>query len=95
MGAWLPGCPSRHGLFWFSVVLLVIAWQRPSAVNAVVLLDVWLVVRVPSLLNLGVSAADRHVPQNLELTIKQGHDEIRAGWDKPQIMNRFFARYPQ
>lgn len=84
-------------LFWFGVVLVVTAWQRPSAVNAVALLGVWLVlvVLVPSLLNLAVAAA-RPVPQGLELTIKQ-REEIHAGWDQPktETMNRFFALYPQ
>ncbi|GAB3298084.1 DUF3526 domain-containing protein [Hymenobacter tenuis] len=84
-------------LFWFGVVLVVTAWQRTSAVNAVALLGGWLlvVVLVPSLLNLGVAAA-RPVPQGLELTIKQ-REQIHAGWDQPktQTMNRFFALYPQ
>ncbi|MDF7815823.1 DUF3526 domain-containing protein [Hymenobacter sp. YC55] len=84
-------------LFWFGVALVVTALQRTSAVNAVTLLGVWLVlvVLVPSLLNLGVAAA-RPVPQGIELTIKQ-REEIHAGWDRPkaQTMNRFFALYPQ
>ncbi|MCB2410529.1 ABC transporter permease [Hymenobacter lucidus] len=84
-------------LFWFGVVLVITAWQRTSAVNAVALLGVWLllVVLVPSLLNLGVAAA-RPVPQGLELTIRQ-REEIHGGWDRPktETMNRFFALYPQ
>ena len=84
-------------LFWFGVVLVVTALHRPSAVNAVALLGVWLllVVLVPSLLNLGVAAA-RPVPQGIELTIKQ-REEIHGGWDRPktETMNRFFALYPQ
>jgi ABC-2 type transport system permease protein len=84
-------------LFWLGAALVVTALQRPSAVNAVVLLGVWLllVLLVPSLLNLGVAAA-RPVPQGIELTIRQ-REEIHAGWDRPkaQTMNRFFARYPQ
>ncbi|HEX8657591.1 MAG TPA: DUF3526 domain-containing protein [Hymenobacter sp.] len=84
-------------LFWFGVALVVTAWQRASAVNAVALLGVWLVlvVLVPSLLNLGVAAA-HPVPQGIELTIRQ-REEIHAGWDKPKThtMNRFFALYPQ
>ena len=84
-------------LFWFGLVLVVTAWQRSSAVNAVALLGAWLVlvVLVPSLLNLGVAAA-RPVPQGIELTISQ-REQIHAGWDRPksQTMNRFFALYPQ
>jgi ABC-2 type transport system permease protein len=50
-------------LFWFGVALVVTAWQRTSALNAMALLGVWLVLvaLVPSLLNLGVAAA-RPVP---------------------------------
>ena len=84
-------------LFWLGAALVVTALQRPSAVNAVALLGVWLllVVLVPSLLNLGVAAA-RPVPQGIELTIRQ-REEIHAGWDRPKVqtMNRFFALYPQ
>ncbi|WP_052695834.1 ABC transporter permease [Hymenobacter sp. AT01-02] len=84
-------------LFWFGVSLVVTALQRPSAVNAVALLGVWLllVVLVPSLLNLSVATA-RPVPQGIALTIKQ-REEIHGGWDRPktETMNRFFALYPQ
>ncbi|MCC2547079.1 DUF3526 domain-containing protein [Hymenobacter sp. BT175] len=94
--SWLA-MSTLYCLFWFGVALVVTAWQRASAVNAVALLGVWLVlvVLVPSLLSLGVAAA-RPVPQGIELTIRQ-REEIHAGWDKPktQTMNRFFGLYPQ
>ncbi|MBO0358094.1 DUF3526 domain-containing protein [Hymenobacter sp. BT186] len=96
IGTWLA-LTVLYCLFWLAVALVVAALQRPSAVNAVALLGVWLllVVLVPSLLNLGVAAA-RPVPQGIELTIRQ-REEIHAGWDRPkaQTMNRFFALYPQ
>ena len=96
VGTWLA-LTVLYCLFWLGVALVITALQRPSAVNAVALLGVWLllVVLVPSLLNLGVAAA-RPVPQGIELTIRQ-REEIHAGWDQPKArtLNRFFAHYPQ
>ena len=96
VGLWLA-LVVLYCLFWFAVAFLVTSWQRTSAFNAVALVGVWLVlvVLVPGLLNVFVSAA-RPVPQGLELTIKQ-REEIHGGWDKPktETMNRFFALYPQ
>ena len=96
VGLWLA-LVTLYCLFWFGVALLVTAWQRPSAFNAVALVGVWLVllVLVPGLLNVYVAAA-RPVPQGIELTVKQ-REEIHGGWDKPkaETMNRFFALYPQ
>ncbi|TGE27503.1 ABC transporter permease [Hymenobacter metallicola] len=96
VASWLV-LTTLYCLFWLGVVLVVAGLQRPSAVNAVSLLGVWLllVVLVPSLLNLGVAAA-RPVPQGIALTIQQ-REEIHAGWDRPkaQTMSRFFALYPQ
>ncbi|TGD80439.1 ABC transporter permease [Hymenobacter wooponensis] len=96
VGLWLA-LALVYCLFWFGVAFLITSWQRNSAFNAVALVGVWLVlvVLVPGLLNVFVSAA-RPVPQDLELTIKQ-REEIHGGWDKPktETMNRFFALYPQ
>lgn len=93
---WL-GLVGLYCLFWLGVVLLVTAWQRSSSFNAVALLGVWLLllVLVPSLLNVYVSAA-RPVPQGLALTMQQ-REAIHGGWDQPKTvtMTRFFADYPQ
>jgi len=84
-------------LFWLGVALVVTAWQRSSAVNAVALLGAWLLllVLVPSLLQVYVAAA-HPVPQGLALTMQQ-REAIHGGWDRPkaETMTRFFARYPQ
>ncbi len=84
-------------LFWLGVALVVAAWQRSSAVNAVALLGAWLLllVLVPSLLQVCVAAA-HPVPQGLALTMQQ-REAIHGGWDRPKTatMTRFFARYPQ
>jgi ABC-2 type transport system permease protein len=84
-------------LFWVGVVMLFTAWQRSSSFNAVALVGVWLglLVLVPSLLNVYVTAA-RPVPQGLALTMQQ-REAIHGGWDRPkaETMTRFFADYPQ
>lgn len=84
-------------LFWFGVALLVAVLQKNSAFNAVLLLGVWLLLTIiiPGLLNVYVTVK-QPVPQGMELTIKQ-REEVNAGWDKPkeEILNKFFARYPQ
>jgi ABC-2 type transport system permease protein len=96
VGLWLV-LTGLYCLFWFGVALLVTAWQRSSAFNAVALLSAWLLllVLVPSLLQEYVSAACP-LPQGLELTMQQ-REEIHAGWDRPKAatMQRFFAVYPQ
>jgi ABC-2 type transport system permease protein len=96
VGLWLA-LVTLYCLFWFGVTYLVTGLQRNSAFNAVALVGLWLVlvVLVPGLLNVYVSAA-RPVPQGIELTVKQ-REEIHGGWDKPkaETMNRFFALYPQ
>ena len=96
VGLWLA-LVVLYCLFWFGVAYIVTGLQRNSAFNAVILVGLWLglVVLIPGLLNVYVSAA-RPVPQGIELTVKQ-REEIHGGWDKPktETMNRFFALYPQ
>lgn len=96
VGLWLA-LVGLYCLFWLGLAFVVTSWQRNSAFNAMALVGLWLglVVLVPGLLNVYVSAA-RPVPQGLALTIKQ-RQEIHGGWDEPkaETMNRFFALYPQ
>jgi ABC-2 type transport system permease protein len=96
VGLWLA-LTGLYCLFWFGVALLVTAWQRSSAFNAVALLGAWLLllILVPSLLQVYVSAANP-VPQGLTLTMQQ-REAIHGGWDRPkaETMRRFFAVYPQ
>ncbi|UOQ69257.1 ABC transporter permease [Hymenobacter volaticus] len=96
VGLWLA-LVTFYCLLWFGLAYVVTGLQRNSAFNAVALVGLWLilVVLVPGLLNVYVSAA-RPVPQGIALTVKQ-REEIHGGWDKPKMetMNRFFALYPQ
>ena len=96
VGLWLA-LTGLYCLFWLGVALLVTAWQRSSAFNAVALLGAWLLllVLVPSLLQVYVSVA-RPLPHGIALTMQQ-REEIHAGWDRPKAatMQRFFAAYPQ
>ena len=84
-------------LFWLAITFLVVSWQRNSAVNAVSLLGIWLVLTivVPGLLTIYVAAA-KPVPQGLDLTIQQ-REVVHSGWDKPkkETLNKFFVHYPQ
>jgi ABC-2 type transport system permease protein len=84
-------------LAWVSMSMLVATLGRPSDVNALVLLGVWvlLVVVGPALVVMA-GAARYPTPEALELTVAQ-RQGYHASWDRPvpETMAPFVARYPQ
>ncbi len=84
-------------LAWVSVSMLVATLGRPSDVNALVLLGVWvLLVVVGPALAVMAGAARHPTPEALELTVAQ-RQGYHASWDRPvpETMAPFVARYPQ
>jgi ABC-2 type transport system permease protein len=86
-----------HVVFWVVAAIVVSAWQKPSEVNILVLLGLWVACTVlgPALVN--VAAAARYpLPEALELTVlaRQGY---HSAWDQPlpDTMARFYQRYPE
>ncbi len=72
-------------------------WRRPSDVNVLVLLGVWVAWTAlgPALLN--VAAAVRFpMPEAMELTVLQ-RQAYHGAWDEPlpDVMAAFVERYPE
>lgn len=84
-------------LLWGVMALVVATFGRASAVNALVLLGLWLlwVVVGPSLVMTAASARFP-TPEALELTVQQRHG-YHGAWDRPvpETMAQFYARYPE
>lgn len=86
-----------YALFWFSVSFAIIAMKRNSAINAVSLLGIWLLlVVIFPVLTKTYSEIKIPVDEGLAISLKQ-RQEVHSGWDKPRAasMKRFFQRYPQ
>lgn len=82
---------------WTATCLLVAMWRRPSDVNVLVLLGVWVAWTAlgPALLN--VAAAVRFpMPEAMELTVLQ-RQAYHGAWDEPlpDVMAAFVERYPE
>lgn len=84
------GLTAGYGAFWFIVAVLINAFGKSSATNAMALAAVWLgfVVLIPTMLNVGVKAA-YPVPSRVELI-----QAIRvAGEDATRQGSKLLARY--
>jgi ABC-2 type transport system permease protein len=84
-------------LFWFAVCFWVVSWKRPSAVNAVSLLTIWVLLTfiLPAVINNYITAK-YPVPEALATTVEQ-REGYHAKWDmdKKPTMESFYAHYPQ
>jgi len=84
-------------LFWFAVCFWVVSWKKQSAVNAVSLLTVWVLLTfiLPAAIN-NYIIAKYPVPEALATTIEQ-REGYHAKWDmdKGVTMEAFYAHYPQ
>ncbi|NII27971.1 DUF3526 domain-containing protein [Pseudoflavitalea sp. X16] len=84
-------------LFWLSVSCWVISWQKGSAVSAVSLLTVWVLLTIvaPAVIN-NYLINKYPVPEALDTAVKQrrGYHE-KWDMDKRVTMNKFYAHYPQ
>lgn len=84
-------------LFWLSVSWWVLSWQRSSAVNAISLLAIWVVLTMVSPAVINNYLINRYpTPEALETAVeqRQGYHEK---WDMEQsvTMNKFYRHYPQ
>jgi ABC-2 type transport system permease protein len=84
-------------LFWFGVSFWVVSWKKSSAVNAVSLLTVWVLLTfiLPAAVNNYITAK-YPVPEALATTVEQ-REGYHAKWDmeKKPTMESFYAHYPQ
>jgi ABC-2 type transport system permease protein len=84
-------------LFWMAVSTWVISWQKSSAVNAVSLLAVWVLLTIvaPAIIN-NYLITQYPVPEALDTAVKQrkGYHE-KWDIDKTVTMEKFYAHYPQ
>lgn len=96
MGWWMLITLSYTGC-WFALTLLVNAFNRNSAFNAMWSLGLWLLflVVIPALLNLSFSDDSRADPTKLTDFIRrqQGLGESRQ--EKRAVLERFYQLYPQ
>lgn len=84
-------------LAWLAAVWLVAAWRRPSDVNMLVLLGVWVFWTALGPALVSVAAAGRFpLPEALELTVLQ-RQGYHGAWDEPLpvVMQVFYERYPE
>jgi ABC-2 type transport system permease protein len=83
--------------FWFATVLLAVSFFKNSAVNAISLLSIWLLLTLllPAVINNYISKKYT-VPESLSTMLKQ-RDGYHKKWDIPQdsTMKLFFGEYPQ
>jgi len=84
-------------LFWFAVCFWVVSWKKSSAVNAVSLLTVWVLLTfiLPATINNYITAK-YPIPEALATTVEQ-REGYHAKWDmdKKPTMDSFYAHYPQ
>lgn len=85
-----------YGAFWFGVAVLVNAYGRGSAANALTLSGIWLllVLIVPALVNL-MAASLYPVPSRVEMiqaTREAGQDSARRG---SLVLARYFEDHPE
>lgn len=83
-------------VFWFSACFWVVSWKKSSAVGAVSLLTVWVLLTFifPTAINTYITAK-YPVPEALATTVAQ-REGYHAKWDmdKKQTMESFYAHYP-
>lgn len=84
-------------LFWLAACFWVVSWNRSSAVNAVSLLTVWVLLTfiLPAAVNNYITVK-YPVPEALATTVEQ-REGYHEKWDldKQSTLNSFYAHYPQ
>jgi ABC-2 type transport system permease protein len=93
----LAGVAAGYVLVWAALGLAVETWRRPSSVNALLLLGIWVALVVVGPAMVTTAAAARFpTPEALELTIAQ-RQGYHASWDRPvrETMAQFVQRYPE
>lgn len=84
-------------VFWFVLCFWVVSWRKSSAVSAVSLLSIWVLLHfvLPAAVN-NYIIARYPVPEALATTVEQ-REGYHAKWDqdKKPTMEAFYAHYPQ
>jgi ABC-2 type transport system permease protein len=84
-------------LFWLAACFWIVSWNRSSAVNAVSLLTIWVLLTfiLPAAVNNYITVK-YPVPEALATTVEQ-REGYHEKWDldKQSTLNRFYAHYPQ
>jgi ABC-2 type transport system permease protein len=84
-------------LFWFALSFLIVALNKTSSINAILLLSCWLGLNIvlPAAVNNYISTA-YPVPEALSTMLTQ-RDGYHKKWDIPkeQVMQQFTTVYPQ
>lgn len=82
---------------WFALLLLINAFHRSSAVNALWSLGAWLLflVVIPALLNLAFSDESQADPTRLTDYIRRQQGLGESKQEKLEVLERFYKRYPQ
>lgn len=95
LALWI-GLTAAYGAFWFALAVLVNAFGKSSATNAMALAAVWLgfVVLIPAILNVGVKAA-YPVPSRVDLiqAIRGAGDE--ATRQSSKLLARYLEDHPE
>jgi ABC-2 type transport system permease protein len=93
----LAAASGAYLVVWLAAVLLVTIWRRPSEVNLLLLLGLWVFWTALGPALVSVAAASRFpLPESLELTVLQ-RQGYHGAWDEPlpAVMEAFYQRYPE
>jgi ABC-2 type transport system permease protein len=90
------GVVAAYGAFWFALALIVNAFGKSSATNALALAGLWLVfvVIVPALLNVAVTTA-YPVPSRVEMIQATRRATAEATAKGSQLLAKYFEDHPE
>jgi ABC-2 type transport system permease protein len=90
------GVVAAYGAFWFALALIVNAFGKNSATNALALAGLWLVfvVIVPALLNVAVTTA-YPVPSRVEMIQATRRASAEATAKGSQLLAKYFEDHPE
>lgn len=90
------GVVAAYGAFWFALALLVSAFGKSSATNALALAGLWLVfvVIVPALLNVAVTTV-YPVPSRVEMIQATRRATAEATAKGSQLLAKYFEDHPE
>jgi ABC-2 type transport system permease protein len=88
---------ASYTAWWFALSLLINAFRRSSAINALWNLGAWLLflVVIPALLNLGFSNESQADPTKLTDFIRRQQGLGESKQEKLHVLERFYKIYPQ
>lgn len=90
------GVVAAYGAFWFALAMIVNAFGKSSATNALALAGLWLVfvVIVPALLNVAVTTA-YPVPSRVEMIQATRRAAAEANAKGSQLLAKYFEDHPE